>query len=78
EHDDKQGTNTRAALASVYSMLIQQELTDKKTFDKARNVILLMTDGKYNMGGDPTLEVTKIRELLNIGKNQSDLREDYL
>ncbi|XP_053329962.1 complement factor B-like [Spea bombifrons] len=76
-HEDKRGTNTRAALALVNEMLVAQELKDNQNFLKTRNVILLMTDGKYNMGGDPRVEMKKIRELLDIGKRENP-REDYL
>ncbi|XP_053329963.1 complement factor B-like [Spea bombifrons] len=76
-HEDKRGTNTRAALALVNEMLVAQELKDNQNFLKIRNVILLMTDGKYNMGGDPRVEMKKIRELLDIGKRENP-REDYL
>ncbi|XP_056396917.1 complement factor B-like [Hyla sarda] len=76
EHDDKQGTNTRAALAEVHNMLSLQHQRDAEKFMKTRNVILLMTDGKHNMGGDPAVEVKRIREFLDIRKDNN--REDFL
>ncbi|KAM8952764.1 complement factor B-like [Pelodytes ibericus] len=76
-HKDRSGTNTRIALASVHEMLVAQELQVKENFLNIRNVILLMTDGKYNMGGDPRVEVKRIRELLDIGKKDNP-REDFL
>ncbi|KAG9467244.1 hypothetical protein GDO78_015354, partial [Eleutherodactylus coqui] len=45
EHEDKQGTNTRAALYEVHKMLSLQNVRDPKKFMETRNVILLMTDG---------------------------------
>lgn len=76
EHADKQGTNTRAALQKVHEMLSLQNNKDPIKFLETRNVILLMTDGKFNMGGDPTEEIKKIKELLNIRKDNQ--REDFL
>ncbi|KAG9468970.1 hypothetical protein GDO78_021512, partial [Eleutherodactylus coqui] len=83
EHEDKQGTNTSAALHEVRKMLSLEEKRDHKKFMETRNVILLMTDGKYqitdgkyNMGGDPNLEMKYIKQMLDIEKNVA--REDYL
>ncbi|XP_077339371.1 complement factor B-like [Lithobates pipiens] len=77
EHVDKQGTNTRGALAEVYNMLSLDLAKNKEKFLEIRNIILLITDGKYNMGGDPVVEIRRIRELLGIKKGQND-REQYL
>ncbi|XP_073454550.1 complement factor B-like isoform X2 [Aquarana catesbeiana] len=77
EHDDKTGTNTRGALAEVCGMLSLDLVKNKEKFLETRNIILLLTDGKYNMGGDPAVEIQKIRELLYIEKGQND-REQYL
>ncbi|XP_073497934.1 complement factor B-like [Phyllobates terribilis] len=76
EHKDKLGTNTRAALNETHNMLSLQNTRDPKRFLETRNVILLMTDGKHNMGGDPTVEIKRIREILDIRKGNN--REDFL
>ncbi|XP_075115892.1 complement factor B-like [Leptodactylus fuscus] len=76
EHEDKTGTNTQGGLREVFNMLSLQQHRDPKKFLEKRNVILLMTDGKHNDGGDPTVEVKRIRELLDI-RDDND-REDYL
>ncbi|XP_075117060.1 complement factor B-like [Leptodactylus fuscus] len=76
EHEGKMGTNTRGGLREVFYMLSLQSATDPKKFLETRNVILLMTDGKHNMGGNPTVEVKRIREILKITNNGN--REDYL
>ncbi|XP_075115893.1 complement factor B-like [Leptodactylus fuscus] len=76
EHEDKQGTNTRGALIAVHEMLSLQHQRDPEKFLKTLNVILLMTDGKHNMGGDPTVEMKRIREILNIRKDTN--REGFL
>uniref|UniRef100_A0A8C5MM39 Complement factor B n=1 Tax=Leptobrachium leishanense TaxID=445787 RepID=A0A8C5MM39_9ANUR len=74
-HADK-GTNTRGALHAVYLMLISQEVKEKENFLKIRNVIVLMTDGKHNMGGDPGVEMEKIKSFLDIGEKDNELKRD--
>ncbi|XP_075692536.1 complement factor B-like [Rhinoderma darwinii] len=76
EHEDKQGTNTRGALNEVHEMLSLQNVRDPEKLQETKNVILLMTDGMHNMGGDPSVEIKRIREILNIRKDNK--REDYL
>ncbi|KAM4641386.1 complement factor B-like [Discoglossus pictus] len=77
QHEDKQGTNTRAALLNVYNMLVEQEHRDNENFMKTQNVIVLMTDGKFNMGGDPREAVNKIREILAI-KDREEFLDIYV
>ncbi|XP_063287542.1 complement factor B-like [Pelobates fuscus] len=77
-HGDMKGTNTRSAFRSLYEMLVLQELREKAQFMKIRNVILLMTDGKYNMGGDPNVELEKIKLFLEIGKSREDFLDVYV
>ncbi|XP_069800102.1 complement factor B-like [Dendropsophus ebraccatus] len=76
EHGDKQGRNTRAALNEIYKIMSLEQARDATKFLLKRNVILLMTYGKTNMGEDPTAEVKRIRELLDIKKDNN--REDFL
>ncbi|KAM3911229.1 complement factor B-like [Leptodactylus fuscus] len=76
DHEGKQGRNIRAALAEVHEMLTEQNSKDPKKFLERRNVILLMTYGKHNMGGEPMVEMKKIRKILDIRKDND--REDYL
>ncbi|XP_029768996.1 complement factor B-like [Terrapene carolina triunguis] len=42
------------------------------------HVLVLMTDGNTNMGGSPVPVVGQIRELLSIGRDVRNPREDYL
>ncbi|XP_073404889.1 complement C2-like [Dendrobates tinctorius] len=76
DHKDKSGTNTYAALRQVYGMMTFQEQTykDKVKWDSIHHVIVLLTDGKANMGGRPVEMIKKIREFLKV----SDNREDHL
>ncbi|XP_063794194.1 complement factor B-like [Pseudophryne corroboree] len=78
EHADKQGTNTRAALAEVHNMLSLQKLREAEKFKNTRNVIVLMTDGKHNMGGDPTVEIRRMRDLLDISSNREEFLDIYV
>ncbi|CAJ0949612.1 unnamed protein product [Ranitomeya imitator] len=76
DHKDKSGTNTYAALRQVYGMMAFQEQVykDKVQWDSIHHVIVLLTDGKANMGGRPVEMIKKIREFLRV----SDNREDHL
>lgn len=78
-HEDKSGTNTREALEKVYEMMVLKQEQEKDNFQKIRHVIILMTDGKANMGGSPTVSINKINSLLGIIKpGQGDPREEFL
>uniref|UniRef100_A0A7N5J8X0 Complement factor B n=1 Tax=Ailuropoda melanoleuca TaxID=9646 RepID=A0A7N5J8X0_AILME len=43
-----------------------------------KHVIILLTDGKYNMGGCPAAVIEKIKEFLKIGKSPQNPRDNYL
>ncbi|XP_067173325.1 LOW QUALITY PROTEIN: complement factor B-like, partial [Apteryx mantelli] len=43
-----------------------------------RHVLVIMTDGRVNMGGSPTPVINQIRELLSIGRDPRNDREDFL
>ncbi|XP_075692542.1 complement C2-like [Rhinoderma darwinii] len=76
DHKDKSGTNTYAALNSVHEMMSLQEETYKNMtlWLSVHHVIILLTDGKANMGGRPVEMIKKIRQYLDIANK----REDYL
>ncbi|KAM9119821.1 complement factor B [Pangshura tecta] len=84
-HALRSGTNTRKALQAVHNMIIQQEQDELRKGHKVapvanstRHVLVLMTDGNTNMGGSPVPVVRQIRELLSIGRDTRNPREDYL
>lgn len=84
-HDTKPGTNPHAALKAVYSLLVQQErqeelrgLRPPPVTNSTRHVIVIFTDGRINMGGSPVPTIHKIRELLSIGRDPRNDREDFL
>uniref|UniRef100_A0A8C5MSS2 Complement factor B n=1 Tax=Leptobrachium leishanense TaxID=445787 RepID=A0A8C5MSS2_9ANUR len=76
-------TSPRYAVISYASKDIKiVRLSDDESFDPAE-VIEKLTDfkydGKHNMGGDPQVELTRIKNLLDIGQKDGVLhRDDYL
>uniref|UniRef100_A0AAA9TUK4 Complement factor B n=1 Tax=Bos taurus TaxID=9913 RepID=A0AAA9TUK4_BOVIN len=78
DHKLKAGTNTKRALLEVYNMMSREVNQFKETWNRTRHVIIIMTDGLHNMGGDPVTVIHDIRYLLDIGRNRKNPREDYL
>ncbi|KAM5287245.1 complement factor B isoform 3-T3 [Hipposideros larvatus] len=78
DHKLKTGTNTKRALQAVYSMMSWEGDTPPEGWNRTRHVIILMTDGLHNMGGDPVSVIQDIRALLDIGRDRKNPREDYL
>ncbi|XP_009239977.1 complement factor B [Pongo pygmaeus] len=78
DHKLKSGTNTKKALQAVYSMMSWPDDIPPEGWNRTRHVIILMTDGLHNMGGDPITVIDEIRDLLYIGKDRKNPREDYL
>ncbi|KAM7135057.1 complement factor B [Molossus nigricans] len=78
DHKLKTGTNTKKALLAVYNMMSWAGNTPPEGWNRTRHVIILMTDGLHNMGGDPVSVVHDIRALLDIGRDRKNPREDYL
>ncbi|KAM9666334.1 complement factor B [Trichechus inunguis] len=78
DHKLKTGTNTKKALQAVYSMMSWPGDTPPEGWNRTRHVIILMTDGLHNMGGDPVPVIGEIRSLLDIGRDRKNPREDYL
>ncbi|GAB0201586.1 complement factor B [Grus japonensis] len=84
-HAQKPGTNPHAALRAVYELLVQQErgeqlrgLHPPPVTNSTRHVLIIMTDGRVNMGGSPVPVIHQIRELLSIGRDPQNDREDFL
>ncbi|KAM3847439.1 complement factor B-like [Vipera latastei] len=85
EHKKKSGTNLKKALLSVYEMMLAQEANEKKrglnpppVSNSTRHVIILLSDGRYNMGGDPIPIMDDIKEFLSIKKSGSSSRNEFL
>lgn len=84
-HSQAPGTNLAGALRAVYELLVQQERAEQlrglrpaPVTNSTRHVIVIMTDGQANMGGSPVPVLHQIRELLSIGRDPQNDREDFL
>ncbi|XP_015260944.1 PREDICTED: complement factor B [Gekko japonicus] len=85
DHSLQPGTNMKAGLTSVYEMMINQQQDEERQgldpfpiITTTRHVIILLTDGNFNMGGEPAPVIGRIREFLHIGRERVGDREDYL
>ncbi|CAH2314442.1 complement factor B [Pelobates cultripes] len=76
-HGDKKGTNMKAALHSVFEMLVLQELIEKEQFMKKRNVILLMTNARRSdiskEGGRVQTQIRCAKSLLITGSKSKSV-----
>lgn len=80
DHENATGTNTYEALNSVYLMMNNQMDRlgmETSAWQEIRHAIILLTDGKSNMGGSPKLAVDNIREILGISRNRNDYLDIY-
>ncbi|XP_077690014.1 LOW QUALITY PROTEIN: complement C2 [Eretmochelys imbricata] len=82
DHGNGTGTNIRAALLEVYNMILFQKETFNRAgkpdaWKKIRHAIIVLTDGKYNMGGSPKDAVVKIEDVLEIKPDRKDYLDVY-
>ncbi|XP_051009502.1 complement C2 [Acomys russatus] len=80
DHENATGTNIYEALNSVYLMMNNQmNRVGMKTsaWQEIRHAIILLTDGKSNMGGSPKPAVDNIREILGIRQKRNDYLDIY-
>lgn len=80
DHENATGTNTYEALNSVYLMMNNQMGRlgmETSAWQEIRHAIILLTDGKSNMGGSPKPAVDNIREILGISRNRNDYLDIY-
>ncbi|XP_019626103.1 PREDICTED: complement factor B-like isoform X2 [Branchiostoma belcheri] len=54
------GSNTRQGLTFLRNMIIANKQASPER--KAKQAVILITDGVHNMGGDPSVEAEKLRE----------------
>ncbi|XP_066534847.1 complement C2 [Hoplias malabaricus] len=71
-HGQKTGTNLYEALWAVYERLSWLKTQKSGRFNETQNVILIETDGHSNMGRNPQIVLSKIRELLGYKSNAVD------
>uniref|UniRef100_A0A674JFG1 Complement C2 n=1 Tax=Terrapene triunguis TaxID=2587831 RepID=A0A674JFG1_9SAUR len=82
DHGNGTGTNIRAALLEVYNMILfQQQSFDRQgkpdAWKTIRHAIIVLTDGKYNMGGSPKDAIAKIEDVLEIKPDRKDYLDIY-
>ncbi|XP_057253835.1 complement factor B-like [Pezoporus wallicus] len=84
-HSLRPGTNPHAALRALYELLVREERSQElggqrpaPVTSTTRHVIVIMSDGRVNMGGSPVPALHQIRELLSIGRDPRNDREDFL
>uniref|UniRef100_A0A8C6DUD6 Complement C2 n=1 Tax=Moschus moschiferus TaxID=68415 RepID=A0A8C6DUD6_MOSMO len=80
DHENGTGTNIYEALHSVYIMMNNQMNRPHMTpeaWQEIRHAIILLTDGKSNMGGSPKVAVDNIKEVLNINQKRKDYLDIY-
>ncbi|XP_042307061.1 complement C2 isoform X2 [Sceloporus undulatus] len=74
DHGNATGTNIYAALNAIYLMMLNDQANVLEQWNKVRHAIILLTDGKSNMGGSPKKAVDSIEDLVDVRAN----RKDYL
>ncbi|XP_016070820.1 PREDICTED: complement C2 [Miniopterus natalensis] len=80
DHENGTGTNIRGALNSVYIMMnnqMQRLGMNTVAWQEIRHAIILLTDGKSNMGGSPKEAVDNIKEILSINQKRTDYLDIY-
>ncbi|XP_047651568.1 complement C2 isoform X2 [Phacochoerus africanus] len=80
DHENGTGTNIYEALNSVYIMMNNQMQNlgmNTMAWQEIRHAIILLTDGKSNMGGSPKPAVDNIKEILNIKEKRKDYLDIY-
>uniref|UniRef100_V9KIW5 C3/C5 convertase n=1 Tax=Callorhinchus milii TaxID=7868 RepID=V9KIW5_CALMI len=79
--EGNKGTNIKAALDEVLKMMIFQRRVREKEIDTwlaINHVIVLLTDGKSNTGGEPIRKMQQIRYFLEINKTREDHLDVYV
>ncbi|XP_025123411.2 complement C2 isoform X4 [Bubalus bubalis] len=80
DHENGTGTNIYEALHAVYIMMNNQmnrPHMNPGAWQEIRHAIILLTDGKSNMGGSPKVAVDNIKEVLNINQKRKDYLDIY-
>ncbi|XP_068785598.1 complement C2-like, partial [Struthio camelus] len=82
DHGDATGTNIHGALMEVYHMILFQreraaQQGQPEAWRSVRHAVLLLTDGKFNVGGHPSDAVAKIEDVLEIKPDRADYLDVY-
>ncbi|KAL7853739.1 hypothetical protein AOLI_G00205830 [Acnodon oligacanthus] len=73
---EKSGTNIAKAYKAILESISFEKASDKQAFIETRHVIIMFTDGIYNMGGNPIYNVNEIKQLVYNGDEVN--RDEYL
>lgn len=80
DHENGTGTNIYKALNAVNIMMnnqMQRLGMETMGWQEIRHAIILLTDGKSNMGGSPKPAVDSIKDVLNIKEKRNDYLDIY-
>ncbi|KAM4816767.1 complement C2 [Urocitellus parryii] len=80
DHENGTGTNIYEALNSVYIMMnnqMQRLGIVTSAWKEIRHAIIILTDGKSNMGGSPKPAIDNIKEIVDIKQNRNDYLDIY-
>ncbi|KAF7236124.1 Complement C2 [Varanus komodoensis] len=78
DHGNATGTNIWEAIRSVYTMMTNDQAASGEQWFNVRHAIILLTDGKSNMGAPPKLAVQSIEDFVNVRKNRNDYLDVYV
>ncbi|KAL6470159.1 hypothetical protein MHYP_G00212780 [Metynnis hypsauchen] len=76
EKGEKSGTNIAKVYKAILDSMSFEKASDKTAFIETRHVIIMFTDGIYNMGGNPIYNVNEIKQLVHNGDEVN--RDQYL
>ncbi|XP_036443834.1 complement factor b, like [Colossoma macropomum] len=79
KYDDKgqkSGTNIAKAYKTILDSMSFEKTSNITAFIETRHVIIMFTDGIYNMGGNPIHHVNEIKQLVYHGDDMK--RDEYL
>nr|AAR21601.1 complement factor B precursor [Naja kaouthia] len=84
-HERKPGTNIANGLRFVYEMMIMQDVEEKQrglnptpVSTSVHHIIIVLTDGNYNLGGFPSMIIQEMKEFLNTGRSSKNPPDDHL
>uniref|UniRef100_A0A4W4DQV4 C3/C5 convertase n=1 Tax=Electrophorus electricus TaxID=8005 RepID=A0A4W4DQV4_ELEEL len=73
---NKTGTNIAKAYGAILDSISFEKARNQKAFNDIQHVIIMFTDGIYNIGGKPKHKVNEIKQVVYNG--QVEKRDEYL
>ncbi|KAB5548790.1 hypothetical protein PHYPO_G00059640 [Pangasianodon hypophthalmus] len=76
----KSGSNIGKVYKTILDCIRLKKTRDKKNFKDIHHVIIMFTDGVYNIGGNPKTMVEQIKEIVYDGdeRNREELLDSYV